>query len=167
MPTCSKLIKMKRISSLELYSTLFFVIVTKLLMNIPSIECQNVPGGGGANGGGQTTQQTVSSPDCESCPFDFTGALTSLYVMLVVLLAVLTPMLVVLILVVFVRCCCRRKYVHNNRNSNRRSTDLDICHHQGLIMEENKYPSAITVSTVSSSDRWKNEYHTPIIVPVR
>lgn len=73
------------------------------------------------------------APDCESCPFDFTGALTSLYVMLVVLLAVLTPMLVVLILVITLRCCCP-KYINKGRNRRSGSESADMPdNHRGLI----------------------------------
>lgn len=66
-----------------------------------------------------------SLTDCESCPFDFTGALTSLYVMLVVLLAVLMPMLIVLILVIVIRCCCP-KYARKSHNPRSESDEADI-----------------------------------------
>lgn len=55
------------------------------------------------------TFRFVAAGSCEACDFDFSGALTSLYVMLIVLLSVLTPMLIVILVVFLMRFCCSKR----------------------------------------------------------
>lgn len=42
------------------------------------------------------------------CMFDFSGALISSYVMLIVLIAVIGPMLLVILMTILIRICCPR-----------------------------------------------------------